>query len=135
MPKKAQTPASTLLALMDEYQLNPFSLAKAVNLSNSTIRQIVKGKSKITVPTALRFARFFGQTPAYWLDLQRETDIREAENDTELLGILNGISKAKKPAAQAKPPANPAKKSTLADKNKESEKVPGVRSVKRKPIQ
>jgi addiction module HigA family antidote len=96
---KSQTPASVLQSLMDEYQLNPFSLAKAINLSNSAVRLIVIGKAKITVTTALRLAKFFGQTPAYWLDLQREADINEASKDKELQDILKAIPKAKKPAA------------------------------------
>jgi antitoxin HigA-1 len=97
MPK-SQTPASVLQSLMDEYQLNPFSLAKAINLSNSAVRLLVIGKSKVTVPTALRLAKFFSQTPAYWLDLQRDADLNEASKDQELQGILKAIIKAKKPA-------------------------------------
>jgi len=98
MPK-SQTPATVLQSLMDEYQLNPFSLAKAINLSNSAVRLLVIGKSKVTVPTALRLAKFFGQTPAFWLDLQREADISEASKDKELQDTLKNIQKAKKPAA------------------------------------
>jgi addiction module HigA family antidote len=84
---------------MDEYQLNLFSLAKAINLSNSAVRLLAIGKANISVSTALRLAKFFGQTPAYWLDLQREADITEASKDQELQDILKAISKAKKPAA------------------------------------
>jgi len=97
MPK-SQTPATVLQTLMAEYQLNPFSLAKAVHLSNSAVRLLAVGKAKITVSTALRFAKFFGQTPAFWLDLQREADISEASKDNELQDILKTIPKAKKSA-------------------------------------
>ena len=68
--KSPQSPASALQSLLDEYQLNPFSLSKQIGLSSSAVRQIVIGKSGITVPTALRLAKFFGQSAAYWLDLQ-----------------------------------------------------------------
>ena len=98
MPKP-QTPASVLQSLMDEYQLNPFSLSKGIHLSNSAARLLVIGKAKISVSTALRLAKFFGQTPDYWLDLQREEDINEASRDKELQDILKAIPKAKKPAA------------------------------------
>ena len=135
MPKKNQTPASALMALMEEYQLNPFSLAKAISLSNSTVRQIVTGKSKITVPTALRLSKLFGQSSAYWLDLQKETDLREAEEDKELTAVLAGISKVKKPDAKSKAAAKPVKKSGMADKRKAAAKTPGARSAKRKPKQ
>ena len=116
MPK-SQTPATVLQSLMAEYQLNPFPLAKAINLSNSAVRLLVIGKSKVTVPTALRLAKFFGQTPAFWLDLQREADITEASKDKELQDILKAIPKAKKPAASkegaAEKPTKLSKKTTI----------------------
>jgi antitoxin HigA-1 len=116
MPK-SQTPASVLQSLMDEYQLNPFSLAKAINLSNSAVRLLVIGKSKVTVPTALRLAKFFGQTPAFWLDLQREADISEASKDQELQDTLKAIPKAKKLSSPkegaAEKPIKLSKKTTI----------------------
>ena len=139
MPKTAQTPVSVLKSLMDEYQLTAFSISKAISLSNSAVQQILKGNNKITVPTALRLAKFFGQDPAYWLDMQREADLLEAAKDKELSEILKGIAKAKKPTAElkakakAKPQAKPAKKTTLADKRKAGAKAPGAKPAARKP--
>jgi len=116
MPK-SQTPASVLQSLMDEYQLNPFSLSKEVHLSHSIIRALVAGNVRISVPTALRLAKFFGQTPDYWLDLQREADLNEASKDEILRGVLASIPKAKKPAPTkeeaAGKPTKLSKKTTL----------------------
>jgi addiction module HigA family antidote len=93
MAKSSQTPGSALSALLDQYELNPFSLSKQIGMSNSAVRQIVTGTSKVTVPTALRLAKFFGTKPDYWLDLQRETDYASAAKDKELQAILKTISK------------------------------------------
>jgi antitoxin HigA-1 len=116
MPK-LQTPATVLQSLMDEYQLNPFSLSKELHLSNSAVRLLVIGKANISVSTALRLAKFFGQTPDYWLDLQRDTDLNEASKDNELQDILKAIPKAKKPAASkggaAEKPTKLSKKTTI----------------------
>jgi len=116
MPK-SQTPSTVLQSLMDEYQLNPFSLSKELHLSNSAVRLLVIGKANISVSTALRLAKFFGQTPAYWLDLQREADLNEASKDKELQDILKAIPKAKKPAASkegaAEKPNKLGKKTTI----------------------
>ena len=100
--KSPQTPAVALKSLLDEYQLNPFSLSKQIGLSTSAVRQIVIGKSGITVPTALRLAKFFGQTPDFWLDLQLQADMQNASNDKALQDVLKTIPKAKKPAPPAK---------------------------------
>ena len=134
MPKETQTPASALKTLIDEYQLNPYSLSKAINLNHSAVRQILIGKSKVTVPIALRLAKFFGQTPAFWLDLQRAVDLDDAENDKELVEVLNGISKAKKPATKDKQETKtrPIKRTTLSEKRKTAAKVPGSKPAKGK---
>jgi len=117
MPKTTQTtqtPRSVLASLMEEYQLNPFSLSKKINLSHSSVRLIANGKSKVTVPTALRLAKYFGQTPEYWLDLQQAAELAEAKKDTELMAVIKSLPKAKKPTSTAKKQskAKPAKKTT-----------------------
>jgi len=134
MPKTTSTPGSVLISLMDEYQLNPFSLSKAISLSPSAVRLLVIGKSKMTVPTALRLAKLFGQTPDFWLDLQRNADIKDAAKDEKLSAILKGISKAKKPAEKpiSTGKVKVSRKSTLSDKRKKAAKVPGSKAASRK---
>jgi len=134
MPKP-QTPASVLQSLMDEYQLNPFSLSKGLHLSNSAVRLLVIGKSKVTVPTALRLAKFFGQTPAYWLDLQREADLNETSKDKELQDTLKAITKAKKPAApKHENTEKPKKKKTQPLLSKKTTITTAPRTAKNKVI-
>ena len=78
MPKAQETPSTVLNSLMEEYQLNPFSMSKQIGLSTSSVRNIVTGKLGITAPTALRLSKFFGQTPPFWLDLQLQADMQKA---------------------------------------------------------
>ena len=127
MPKTLQTPASVLKALMDDYQLNPFSMSKKIGLSTSALRQISMGHTGITIPTALRLAKFFGQPPSFWLDLQLQVDMQAAANDKNLQKILGGIPMAEEPKVK------PAKKTTLVDKRKKAAKVPGAKPASRKP--
>jgi addiction module HigA family antidote len=138
MPKQTQTPASTLNALIEEYQLNPFSLSKEIKLSPSAVRQLVTGKSKISVATSLRLAKFFDKPSSFWLDLQREADLDEAAKDKALQDALKSISRVKKPAPKAKTAAKPkaaakgAKKTGISDKRKKAAKVPGAKGASRK---
>ena len=136
MPKaQQQTPASVLTALIEEYQLNPFSLSTQIGLSNSSVRNILSGKSGVTVPTALRFSKFFGQEPAFWLDLQLQADMQEAANDKDLQAALKAIPKAKKPTepAKAKPEAKAAKaaKPAAAKAKKEVKAAKGAKPKKK----
>ena len=117
MAKTTKSPAKVLTALMADYQLNPYSLSKAIKLSPSAVRQLAIGKGKITVPTALRLAKFFGQTPSYWLDLQKDEDILAAVKDKKLQTALKGISKVQKPKAKPKAKAG-AKKAPARGKKK-----------------
>ena len=134
MPKTQQTPASVLSTLMEEYQENPFSLSKKIGLNTSSVRNIVMGKSGVSVPAALRLSKFFGQCPSFWLDLQLQADMQKAATDKELQSALKEIPKAKKPAApvKAKPQGKNAKTNTLAEKRKKAAKVPGDKPAKRK---
>ena len=42
------------------------------------INEIVHGKRGITADTALRLAKFFGTSAAFWMNLQEEHDLRKA---------------------------------------------------------
>jgi addiction module HigA family antidote len=56
-------------------------LARDVNLSAGRINDIVHGRRSITAITALRFAKYFGTTPEFWLGLQAEFDLRVARRE------------------------------------------------------
>jgi adenylate kinase len=113
MPKKAiQSPASVLNSLLEKYGLNPSKLAAAININQATIRLITLGEAKISVSVALRFAKYFGTTPEYWLNLQNQSDLSQAAQDKELTKILKDIKKAKKTV----PPKKTAKKAAPAKK-------------------
>ena len=43
--------------------------------------EIVLGKRRITVDTALRLARFFNMSPQFWLGLQMDYDLDLAEDE------------------------------------------------------
>jgi addiction module HigA family antidote len=112
MPKeKPQTPGTALQALMADYQVSPNMLAKAISLSPSGVRQIASGQTRITVPVALRLAKYFGTTPDYWINLQTVKDLSDAAKDPDITAMLKNIPQAKKPAPvkkQVKAPAKPS---------------------------
>jgi addiction module HigA family antidote len=107
--EKNQTPTAALEALMNEYQATPAGMAKAIGLSQSGVRQIAIGQTRITVPVALRLAKYFGTTPDYWINLQTVKDLADAAKDSELNAVLKNISRVKKPVAAKKPAKAPAK--------------------------
>ncbi len=54
-------------------------LAREIAVPPGRISAIVNGKRAITADTALRLGRFFGVSPATWMGLQADYDLRMAE--------------------------------------------------------
>ncbi len=58
--------------------LTQYRLAVDTGIPHSRITAIIAGRRAITPGTALRFARYFGNSPDFWLGLQKEYDLRHA---------------------------------------------------------
>ncbi len=69
--------------------ITPYRLSKETGIHQTRIGEIIKGKRSISVATALRFARFFGNSPEFWVNLQNHFDIEEERKliDKELKSI------------------------------------------------
>lgn len=94
--KSLQAPGSFLALMLEKHNLNPFKLAKDIHLSQSAVRLIVLGKTRISVPVAFRLAKYFNTNPELWLLMQMEWDIAEAAGNKALMDIIKNISRAKK---------------------------------------
>lgn len=55
-------------------------LAIDIGVDARRINEIVLGKRSITADTALRLARFFGNSPQFWLGLQTQYDLDITED-------------------------------------------------------
>ena len=60
--------------------ISQYRLAKEIGVSARRINEIVHGKPAVTADTALRLARFFRNSPRFWLNLQSSYDL-EVEAD------------------------------------------------------
>jgi addiction module HigA family antidote len=54
------------------------SLALKIRVPATRVGEIVHGKRSITPDTALRLARFFSNSPEFWLNLQQMHDLSKA---------------------------------------------------------
>ena len=64
---------------MIPFNLSAYALAKAIHVPVSRIQDILNDHRKITVDTSIRLAKFFGVSDKYFLNLQNDIDIRNAE--------------------------------------------------------
>ena len=63
--------------------LSQNKLAIELRVPAHRINEIVHGKRGVTADTALRFSKFFGVTPGFWMGLQDEFELREARYKLE----------------------------------------------------
>ena len=62
---------------LDPLNITAYRLAKEINLPQTAISDIIRGKRNITAQIALRFAKFFGTTPQFWIGLQDDYNLEE----------------------------------------------------------
>lgn len=72
-------PGQLLLGeFMEPHQLSANALANALHVPANRITAILKGQRGITADTALRLARYFGTSADFWLNLQKDYELRQA---------------------------------------------------------
>ena len=71
--------------LLEEFlkplEVSAYRLSKETLIPQTRISEIIKGRRRITADTALRFSKFFGNSPKFWLSLQDDYDIEEIERN------------------------------------------------------
>jgi antitoxin HigA-1 len=83
------------LEFMEPLEMTAYALAKAIGVDAPRVYEIVRGKRGISADTALRLARYFGNSPEFWLNLQNHYDL-EVEEDR----IGESIEKEVQPLAR-----------------------------------
>lgn len=73
--------------LLEEFMLpmeiTAYRLSKSINIPQTRISEILKGKRRITADTALRLSKFFGNSAKFWLGLQDDYDLEEEKNNKQ----------------------------------------------------
>lgn len=86
MKTKKQTAALTpahpgsilLLEFLEPASVTQYRLAQATHLSVSRINDLIKGRRGITPDSAIRLGAALGISAEFWLNLQRDYDMRMA---------------------------------------------------------
>lgn len=69
--------------------ISAYRLAKDIGIPQTRVSQIIKGDRRVTADTALRLAKYFGNSAKFWLGLQDDFDLEEElrGKEKELAGI------------------------------------------------
>ena len=68
---------------LEPLEITPYRLSKDLNVSTSSILDLIHNKRKISVEMALRLSKYFGTSSKFWLNLQNELDLRETQHKME----------------------------------------------------
>ncbi|MCE6992360.1 HigA family addiction module antitoxin [Dyadobacter sp. CY323] len=71
--------------------ISAYRLAKDTGIPQTRVSEIIKGRRRVTADTALRFSKYFGTTPKFWLGLQDDFDLEEEQH--LIFNQLNEIKK------------------------------------------
>ena len=63
--------------------ITAYRLSKEIDIPQTRISEIIKGNRRITADTALRFSRYFGNSPKFWLGLQDDYDLEEEQQQKQ----------------------------------------------------
>ncbi len=61
------------------FGISYYKLAKNFHIPQTRISEMVKGKRRITADTAMRLSKYFGNSAKFWLGIQDDFDIEEAQ--------------------------------------------------------
>jgi antitoxin HigA-1 len=80
-------PATVGEILVEEFMepmgLTQQALADAMGVQRKHVNQLCKDRRSVTAPTALILARVFGNSPEFWLNVQRRSDLWKAMNSLD----------------------------------------------------
>ena len=98
--------------LLDEFLipmgLTQQDLALAIQVPYQRVNELVNRRRGITPSTALRLARFFGNSAAFWMNLQLRWDLYHAQRDED-----KALKQIKKLKLRLPPSAMPSCESTM----------------------
>ena len=74
-------PGEILKDELDEIGISAAELARQLKVPENRMSEIMRGRRNITANTALRLGRWFGTSANFWMNLQKNYELRKAEQE------------------------------------------------------
>ena len=82
-------PGEVLVELyLEPLGMSVIELARRLHVPRTRIERLVKGDTALTGDSALRLSAFFGNTPEFWMNLQRAYDLARARESVDVSDIV-----------------------------------------------
>ena len=94
MFQRAVHPGEILKEELEEFGITPTAFARQISVPPNRISQIIAGRRSVTGDTALRFGHWFGVEPQFWMNLQTQYDLAQAERQVgEIVRTLPTVAR------------------------------------------
>lgn len=77
-----------------EYGLSVEDVARDIGVTTNMLTDILSARAGISAELALRLSRYFGNSPEFWLNLQRAFDLALAVKDAKGLDKIRPVRAA-----------------------------------------
>ena len=86
---RAVHPGEILADELEEFGVTPTAFARQIGVPPNRVSRIIAGKRSVSADSALRFGRWFGVEPQFWLNLQSQFDlaVAQARADDEIRAV------------------------------------------------
>jgi addiction module HigA family antidote len=81
MARTAIHPGEHIADELDALNMSASELARQLHIPTNRLTDIIRGRRGISADTALRLAWWLGTTPEYWMNLQRNHELRLVEQE------------------------------------------------------
>ncbi len=91
MTKRKPATVSEILTeeFMEPLGLTQGALAEAMGVPRKHVNELCNNRRSVTAATALILARVFGNSPDFWLNVQRRSELWDAMHDPKELARIN----------------------------------------------
>jgi addiction module HigA family antidote len=66
---------------LEPLSITAYRMAKDLNVSTSTILDILNDKRKLSTEMALKLAKYFGTSDKFWINIQSDIEIRNKKDE------------------------------------------------------
>lgn len=81
MTRPAIHPGEHIADELEALGMSASQLARELDIPTNRLTEIIRGRRGISADTALRLARWMGTSPQFWMNLQRNYELRLAEQE------------------------------------------------------
>jgi addiction module HigA family antidote len=75
-------PGEILQEILDQNQITQSEVAQRLQMAQSKISDICRSKRGVTPDMAMRLGKLFGQSPLFWLNLQKNWELSQLDEAT-----------------------------------------------------